>query len=61
MRKYAQEFDDEVLFGHVDLYVNDWTVELGETGKRALEMLSIKAKQCGLIDEAARGIEVWRR
>ena len=40
MKKYAQEFDEEVLFQHVDLYVNQWTLELGETGNRALDKLS---------------------
>ena len=30
MRRYSQEFDDEVLMKHVELYVNDWTVDLGE-------------------------------
>ena len=28
MRKYAQSMNDEVLMQHVDLYVNDWTVDL---------------------------------
>ncbi|MEM9826226.1 MAG: 1,4-dihydroxy-6-naphthoate synthase [Planctomycetota bacterium] len=37
MRKYAQEFDDDVLMRHVDLYVNDWTVDLGPVGRQALE------------------------
>lgn len=39
MRKYAQEFNDDVLFKHVDLYVNEWTLELGQTGKTALDRL----------------------
>lgn len=39
MQQYAQEFSDEVLFAHVDTYVNDWTVDLGELGSRALEKL----------------------
>ena len=37
MRKYAQEFSDEVLFSHVDLYVNQWTIRLEEQGRLALE------------------------
>ncbi|MFK7767366.1 MAG: menaquinone biosynthesis family protein [Mariniblastus sp.] len=59
MRKYAQEFHDAVLMKHVDLYVNDWTVELGEVGSKALKVLSAKAKQCGLIPENSRDIEVF--
>ena len=58
MRKYAQEFDDEVLFKHVDLYVNQWTQDLGNEGNAALKMLSEKAMQSGLVEQAAE-IEVW--
>lgn len=59
MRQYAQEFDDRVLMRHVDLYVNKWTVDLGEQGRRALAMLSEQAKQSGLIEADAPDLEVW--
>ena len=45
MRKYAAEFQDDVLFSHVDLYVNEHTIDLGETGRRALEELSALASR----------------
>lgn len=47
MRRYAQEFDDDVLMKHVGLYVNDWTRDLGEVGDRALRMLSERARTIG--------------
>ncbi len=59
MRKHAQEFDDSVLMKHVDLYVNDWTVDLGETGAKALRVLSKKAKEIGLIPTDSKDIEVF--
>jgi len=59
MQKYAQELSDDVLYGHVDLYVNDWTVDLGKLGAGALRLLSQKARESGLIDGASRDIEVW--
>ena len=59
MRKYAQEFDDEVLFKHVDLYVNDWTTDLGETGQLALAELSRRAKGIGVLPETVSRIEVF--
>ena len=40
MRRYAQEFADDVLLQHVDLYVNDWTLELGDAGRLALQKIS---------------------
>ncbi len=49
MRRYAQEFDDEVLMSHVDLYVNDWTVDLGPVGAAALAKLDELSRAAGLI------------
>jgi len=48
MRQYAQEFDDRVLMQHVELYVNDWTLDLGDPGRRALAELSARATAAGL-------------
>ena len=53
MRAHAQEFSDDVLMQHVDLYVNDWTLDLGSTGRRALDELSARAAAVGL-DAPAR-------
>lgn len=47
MRQHAQEFDDHVLMQHVDLYVNDWTLDLGATGAQALAELSARAAAVG--------------
>ena len=52
MRRHAQEQDDEVLWKHVELYVNDWTRALGETGNAALRALSDAARTAGLLDDA---------
>jgi 1,4-dihydroxy-6-naphthoate synthase len=59
MRRYAQEFSDDVLLQHVDLYVNQWTVELGDVGRNALQVLAEKAVECGLADGSQRTLEVW--
>ena len=53
MRAHAQEFDDTVLMKHVALYVNEWTVDLGSVGRKALDELSRRShlgndKQTGL-------------
>ena len=58
MRRYAAEQADEVLFAHVDLYVNDWTLELGSSGRSALEALSQRARAAGWLPTAAAGLEV---
>lgn len=59
LRQHAQEFDDDVLMQHVDLYVNDWTLDLGPVGARALQQLSSRAKAVGLIGKDIADIEVF--
>ncbi len=49
IRKYAQEISDEVMYKHIELYVNDFTVDLGELGKKSIEKLYAIAFEKGLI------------
>ena len=58
MRRYAQELGDDVLMQHVDLYVNDWTVDLGEGGRQALATLSQRAAAAGI--GSGQPLEVFR-
>ena len=59
MRRFAQELSDDVMFQHVDLYVNDWTTDLGDTGRAALETLDRQARRAGLADSAAPPLRVY--
>jgi 1,4-dihydroxy-6-naphthoate synthase len=36
VREYSQEMDEEIIRKHIDLYVNDYSIELGERGKSAI-------------------------
>ncbi|MDV6033614.1 MAG: 1,4-dihydroxy-6-naphthoate synthase [Phycisphaera sp. RhM] len=58
MRHHAQEFDDEVLMQHVHLYVNEWTVDLGDIGAGALDRLNEKAKLAGIIPPSTAGLQI---
>ena len=49
VRAHAQEMSDEVMYKHIDLYVNEYSIELGDEGRRAVELLFDKATQAGLI------------
>lgn len=44
VKKHAQELDDGVIDGHIDLYVNDFTASLGITGQRAIQTLEEMAR-----------------
>ena len=48
MRRYAQEEQDSVLWSHVELYVNEHTLELGPPGRAALRALASLAHEQGL-------------
>jgi 1,4-dihydroxy-6-naphthoate synthase len=47
MRRYAQELQDHVIWAHVDLYVNQWSLDLGEEGRRALRAFFESAAESG--------------
>lgn len=49
VRAHAQEMQDEIMMQHINLYVNNYTVDLGENGKAAVQFLFQKAMQNGLI------------
>ena len=40
VRSHAQELDDEVIDKHIGLFVNDYTVSLGDEGRLAVERLT---------------------
>lgn len=37
VKQHAQSMSEEVMMQHINLYVNEYSVDLGETGKRAVE------------------------
>ena len=47
----AQEMSEEVMYKHIDLYVNNYSVDLGEEGKRAVKLLFDKAQELGVINK----------
>jgi len=49
VRAHAQEMSEEVIYKHIDLYVNEYSVDLGPEGRRAVELLFEKAGATGII------------
>ena len=48
----AQEMDETVMQQHIDLYVNELSLDVGDTGKRAVAELYKRARARGLVPEA---------
>ncbi|MCW3072703.1 MAG: 1,4-dihydroxy-6-naphthoate synthase [Bacteroidetes bacterium] len=49
VKAHAQEMSEEVMYKHIALYVNKYSVDLGEEGKRAVKLLFDKAVELGVI------------
>jgi 1,4-dihydroxy-6-naphthoate synthase len=45
----AQEMEEDVMRKHIQLYVNDYTAELGDKGNKAISTLFTQAKAAGLL------------
>lgn len=56
VREHAQEMSEDVMYQHIDLYVNEYSVDLGREGRRAVEVLFARAKSVGVIPPVAAGL-----
>ncbi|MBR6176668.1 MAG: 1,4-dihydroxy-6-naphthoate synthase [Bacteroidales bacterium] len=56
IRDNAREMDDTVMRSHIALYVNNFSVSLGEEGRAAITFLYQKAFENGLYKELPEGI-----
>ena len=58
IRKFAQEMDEEVMYNHIKLYVNDFTKSLGELGKKSIIELLNKAVELNFVKSIPKDIFV---
>lgn len=50
VRENAREMDEQVMRQHIQLYVNDYTDDLGSRGETAIIALFQKAREAGLVE-----------
>ncbi|MFA6923784.1 MAG: 1,4-dihydroxy-6-naphthoate synthase [Bacteroidales bacterium] len=50
VKENAQQTDDEVIKKHIDLYVNKFTIDLGNEGRQAIEVFYEKMVELEFID-----------
>ena len=48
IRQHAQEMDESVLANHIGLYVNDFSLKLGEEGRAAVRELLRRGREAGV-------------
>jgi 1,4-dihydroxy-6-naphthoate synthase len=56
VRAHAQEMSEHVMYQHIDLYVNDYSVDLGEQGRRAVKTLFDRARRAGVVPPVERDL-----
>ncbi len=49
IKQHAQELDDNVVRNHIDLYVNNFSLDLGDEGIKAVNSLLCRAEERGII------------
>ena len=56
IKQYAQEMDEEVMYKHIELYVNDFTKDLGKDGREAIKVLYERAISLGVLPKMNKDI-----
>jgi 1,4-dihydroxy-6-naphthoate synthase len=49
VRQHAQAMDENIMRQHIQLYVNNWSVQLGDTGKEAIRQILSAGITAGLL------------
>ncbi len=52
-RRHSQEVEDRVMMNHIRLYVNDFSLDIGEEGARAVRRLLCEAEEKGVLPRSA--------
>ncbi|MGC4083640.1 MAG: 1,4-dihydroxy-6-naphthoate synthase [Vicinamibacterales bacterium] len=58
VRAHAQEMSEEVMYKHIDLYVNQFSVDLGPEGERAVRTLFDRAAALHLVPSSSEPLFV---
>ncbi|MDQ3190833.1 MAG: 1,4-dihydroxy-6-naphthoate synthase [Bacteroidota bacterium] len=56
IKLHAQEMEESVIYSHINLYVNKFSLNLGIEGKRAIELLFEKAREKNVVPEISNNL-----
>lgn len=56
IKSHAQEMDEAIMYKHIDLYVNKYSVQLGEEGRSAIQTLFDQALELKIIPAINRNL-----
>jgi len=58
IKKHAQEMDEAVMYKHIELYVNKYSINLGEEGRKAIDTLFQLAQERNLIPAVQQNLYI---
>ena len=58
--EHAQEMEEAVMYKHIELYVNKYSVNLGTEGRKAIDILFEMAQQKGIIPAVTKDLYVTK-
>lgn len=56
INKYAQEMSSDVILQHINLYVNDFSINIGNEGEAAINTLFTEARNRGIIPPCTKPV-----
>jgi 1,4-dihydroxy-6-naphthoate synthase len=56
IKRYAQETEDRVIDQHLGLYVNEFSLDLGEEGRRAVELFIAEGRRRGVLPPGRKSV-----
>ncbi|MGX1752188.1 menaquinone biosynthesis family protein [Sphingobacterium sp. NPDC055346] len=56
IRSHAQEMEESVMYKHIELYVNQYSENLGDEGKKAIRQMFEKALELNLVPSTGKNI-----
>lgn len=56
IKQHSQELSDDVINQHINLYVNDFSVDLGNEGEKAVRELLSRSEEAGIIPKITNSL-----
>ncbi len=56
IKGHSQELSEDVINQHIKLYVNDYSIDVGQEGEKAITELLLRAEDAGIIPKAKQEI-----
>jgi 1,4-dihydroxy-6-naphthoate synthase len=56
IKKYSQELSEDVIHQHIELYVNKFSLDIGDEGEKAIKELLSRAENTGIIKKIKQNV-----